>query len=63
MRLVSLAQFLYVPLLLKSTFAYDCPMRECDYCLPAEIREAPGVGFEITTSYGLVRVQSASPLH
>ncbi|KAL8725072.1 MAG: hypothetical protein Q9166_007583 [cf. Caloplaca sp. 2 TL-2023] len=32
--------------------AYDCPLPECDSCLPPKVRKAPGVGFELTTSYG-----------
>lgn len=48
--------FLILPYLLlllgRRVCAYDCPLPECDECLPAFVREAPGVGFELTTSYG-----------
>jgi hypothetical protein len=33
------------------SIAYDCPLPECDYCIPDALRQAPGVGFELTTSY------------
>jgi hypothetical protein len=48
------SQLLCVSLLLGIIGAYDCPLEECDACLRAEIREAPGVGFELTPSYGSV---------
>lgn len=32
--------------------AYDCPLGECEECLPKAIREGPGVGFELTDNYG-----------
>jgi hypothetical protein len=31
---------------------YDCPRPRCETCLPAEIYDAPGVGFDLTSSYG-----------
>jgi hypothetical protein len=31
--------------------AYEDPLPECDFCLPDAVRHAPGVGFELTTSY------------
>ncbi|KAJ5834325.1 hypothetical protein N7447_000351 [Penicillium robsamsonii] len=31
---------------------YDCPRDSCDTCLPIEIHDAPGVGFNLTPSYG-----------
>jgi hypothetical protein len=31
--------------------AYEDPLPECDFCLPDAVRHAPGVGFEVTTSY------------
>ena len=34
------------------SIAYDCPLPECDYCIPDPVRQAPGIGFELTTSYG-----------
>jgi hypothetical protein len=45
--------FLPVLLLLNSIpgIAYDCPLPECDFCLSNTVRQAPGVGFELTTSY------------
>jgi hypothetical protein len=55
--LSSLASFkqLFLPVLLLWNsipgIAYDCPLRECDYRLPDTVRQAPGVGFELTTSY------------
>jgi hypothetical protein len=39
-------------LLAASTTAYDCPLAECDACLPAAVRKAPGVGIELANSYG-----------
>ena len=35
-------------------FAYDCPLPLCDCCVPVSEREGPGIGFELTTSYGSV---------
>jgi hypothetical protein len=55
--LSSLASFkqLFLPMLLLLNsipgIAYDCPLPECDYCLPNAVRQAPGIGFELTTSY------------
>ncbi|KAJ5218194.1 uncharacterized protein N7498_000293 [Penicillium cinerascens] len=31
---------------------YDCPRAVCASCLPTEIHDAPGVGFDLTPSYG-----------
>ncbi|KAJ5984323.1 hypothetical protein N7481_006422 [Penicillium waksmanii] len=31
---------------------YDCPRPKCETCLPADIYDAPGVGFDLTPSYG-----------
>ncbi|KAJ5492483.1 hypothetical protein N7453_010580 [Penicillium expansum] len=31
---------------------YDCPRDLCETCLPSEIHDAPGVGFDLTPSYG-----------
>jgi hypothetical protein len=35
-----------------TTSAYDCPLKRCDYCLPLDVIQAPGVGFELADSYG-----------
>lgn len=32
----------------------DCPMAECEACLPLSIHDAPGVGFDLTAAYGSV---------
>lgn len=57
------SRLLCVSLLLSLTGAYDCPLEECNYCSPAEIREAPGIGFELTTSYRSVLDPSTSLRH
>ncbi|KAJ5219689.1 hypothetical protein N7468_008893 [Penicillium chermesinum] len=31
---------------------YDCPRPRCETCLPVAIHDAPGVGFDLTPSYG-----------
>ncbi|KAJ5984740.1 hypothetical protein N7481_006839 [Penicillium waksmanii] len=31
---------------------YDCPRPRCETCLPVTIHDAPGVGFDLTPSYG-----------
>ncbi|KAJ5992124.1 hypothetical protein N7451_007848 [Penicillium sp. IBT 35674x] len=31
---------------------YDCLGLSCEKCLPAKVYDAPGVGFDLTTSYG-----------
>ncbi|CAI7677294.1 unnamed protein product [Penicillium pancosmium] len=31
---------------------YDCPRPKCETCLTADIYDAPGVGFDLTPSYG-----------
>ncbi|KAJ5397104.1 hypothetical protein N7509_005217 [Penicillium cosmopolitanum] len=31
---------------------YDCPRPRCETCLPVDIYDAPGVGFDLTPSYG-----------
>ncbi|KAJ5524102.1 hypothetical protein N7494_010752 [Penicillium frequentans] len=35
---------------------YDCLGLGCETCLPAEVYDAPGVGFDLTTSYGTASV-------
>jgi hypothetical protein len=30
---------------------HPCFPPECDFCLSTEVREAPGVGFDLTTGY------------
>jgi hypothetical protein len=31
---------------------YDCPTPTCSTCVPIEVHDAPGVGLDLTTSYG-----------
>ncbi|KAJ5244009.1 hypothetical protein N7489_004105 [Penicillium chrysogenum] len=33
-------------------YGYSCVGQWCDTCLPAEVHDAPGVGFDLTPSYG-----------
>ncbi|KAJ9211207.1 hypothetical protein DTO166G4_7233 [Paecilomyces variotii] len=35
---------------------YDCPRPLCEICLPAQIHDAPGIGFDLTPSYGTASV-------
>ena len=51
-RLVS-ASLLYFALFHRG-FAvfYGCPTPRCDFCLSAAVHDAPGIGFDLTTSYG-----------
>jgi hypothetical protein len=51
------AQFLlpYLILLLPVSSAWrdgHPPTPWCDFCIPASVQAAPGIGFDLTTSYG-----------
>ncbi|OQE10533.1 hypothetical protein PENVUL_c004G08521 [Penicillium vulpinum] len=35
---------------------YDCPRSSCETCLSAQIHDAPGIGFDLTPSYGTASV-------
>ncbi|KAJ5930017.1 hypothetical protein N7466_005510 [Penicillium verhagenii] len=35
---------------------YDCPRPSCDTCLSTQIHDAPGIGFDLTPSYGTASV-------
>ncbi|KAJ5374166.1 hypothetical protein N7517_006172 [Penicillium concentricum] len=39
---------------------YNCLSRWCDTCLPVKVHDAPGVGFDLTPSYGWVYHQTAA---
>lgn len=45
---------LITTLYLLSVYAFpsDCARPRCKKCLPVEIHDAPGVGFDLTPSYG-----------
>jgi hypothetical protein len=69
-------RLVFFPLLLSLEYAgYPCPMPECSACLPAEVHDAPGVGFDLTiyltqyldfaqpSSIPSYALQSASAVH
>ncbi|KFY19986.1 hypothetical protein V491_04072, partial [Pseudogymnoascus sp. VKM F-3775] len=46
--------FLLLTFLLQAVLAWrDCPTPRCDFCVSAVVHDAPGVGFDLTTSYGV----------
>ncbi len=43
--------FLFQAVLAKKFYG-DCPTPRCNFCLPTAVHDAPGIGFDLTTSYG-----------
>jgi hypothetical protein len=39
-------------------YGHGCTGYWCDTCLPAKVHDAPGVGFDLTPSYGCASQQS-----
>ncbi|KAL2038571.1 hypothetical protein N7G274_008619 [Stereocaulon virgatum] len=48
---------IFLAMRLVGALAYTCPLPECGYCLEPQIRTAPGIGFELTASYGVSAVR------